>query len=291
MLISLIISTKSRSPESLEPTLFSLVKTGFSNAEVIIVDQNDDKRMESLVSSCNSKSIGLTFVYISAPGTGLSRGRNTGARSAKGEWLWFFDDDAKLDPGLAAELESTLTENIGKELVYYGRVLTDPDRRNYLSRAIITPRLHAWNFDSVSSIALIFSRAAWNRVGSFNENFGVGARYGAGEESDVVIRLMNVGVPIVYVNKLIALHPAAEVDPEKAGRYGEGLGALYRATMFQSLSWFIVFFLKIVVEFVGRLLLSLVNVLEEDRGRIKAHLSYMRGFITGFRAYESTHRQ
>lgn len=296
MLLSIIISTKHKPPETFAPTLEGLAVLFVSAelapgpsemVEVIIIDQNEDRRMEALARKIVEQHPTAVIRYHSIPGTGLSKGRNEGLRRAAGEWLLFFDDDALLPAESFQALVPLLQKYTTKPAGVYGRVLTLETKQNYLHRFWARPRLGCMNFDSVCSIALIVNRAALNAVGSFDENFGVGARFGAGEESDLVLRLLKNKVPIYHRGNFISYHPAATPDVTKAYKYGEGLGALYRKHIAQSARSFFPLLLRLKIEVLGRIFLALVYKIRGQSTRSKFHLAYVRGFLRGFRTFRS----
>jgi GT2 family glycosyltransferase len=80
----------------------------------------------------------------------------------------------------------------------------------------------------------LFVRRDWvNRVGGFDERFGVGSEFPSGEESDLVFRILAAGGRGVYEPALRVAHPDPfAIRDETACRrrmtdYGVGLGALF----------------------------------------------------------------
>ncbi|EOO0082080.1 glycosyltransferase family 2 protein, partial [Escherichia coli] len=65
------------------------------------------------------------------------------------------------------------------------------------------------------SFTLFFRREVINAVGRFDQNMGVGAgtNYGAGEESDFVVRALSLGFKGLYYPDYYVLHPAKESHP------------------------------------------------------------------------------
>ena len=271
----------------LEETLRSLFNANLENTEVIIIDQNEDQRMKVLTERLNMAP-GGTLRYISAPGKGLSRGRNEGLRRASGAWLLFFDDDAIVAKDFFAQMRTDLESSVEKTMAWYGTVLTTEDKKNYLNRFFPTKKLHLFNFDSVCSIALLVNRKALEQVGNFDEAFGVGAEFGAGEESDLVLRLLHKHVPVRFNKNFIVYHPRAVVaDTTKSHSYGKGIGALYRKHLFSSLSFFFVLSFRLLMEIGVRFILIARYAITGKSDRVAHHRNYLKGLQKGFRTFRN----
>lgn len=285
-LLSVIISTKHTPSYILEKTLSNILENVFEHMEIIIVDQNEDRRMESVVKRCAEKNTRCSVSYISSNELGLSRGRNRGFKQTAGTWVLFFDDDAFLENQTFEQCVTYLKEYQDKEQVLYGRVKAIETGKNYLSRAVATRRLHVLNFDSVCSIGLIFNRKVLEKAGLFDEQFGVGAHYGAGEESDLILRIKAKNIPIIFLPSFIVYHAQATPDPEKSFKYGFGIGAVYRKHIFKSLIFFSCLSLRLISEILIREFLNIGMYLKSDKIGAKAHQAYVKGFWKGFITYE-----
>lgn len=280
MLLSIIISTKNKQPEILEKTLHSIVHVSQENTEVIIIDQNSDQRMRSLVEAYAKENKRISFAYIPSSDTGLSKGRNIGLSHAIGEWLLFFDDDAIMKDSPAFFLLTYSTNQ-----VLYGKILTLEDKKPYLRRAIQTEKLSILNFDSVCSIGLLIPMKIMKKIGLFDERFGVGTQFGAGEESDIVLRIMLAGITIRYTDSFVVFHPRSLPDLNKAKQYGLGIGALYRKHIFDTIFFFICLSVRMIIEFTIRLFLILYFYLKQKREQRVFHIVYLKNFLHGFTAY------
>lgn len=79
-----------------------------------------------------------------------------------------------------------------------------------------------------------------NRIGNFDEDLGVGANtlFGSAEETDYLIRCLNIDSKIYYMKKLRVYHPrknslGTSDDIKRAKLYGYGLGAVLKNTAIQ----------------------------------------------------------
>ena len=101
---SVIIPTYNRS-QSLQTTLESLLRLDYptDRLEIIVVDNCSTDGTKAVVESFQAKSkVPVRYVYESRPGAHFAR--NTGAKLASGDVLYFTDDDMIADPGLLRNL-------------------------------------------------------------------------------------------------------------------------------------------------------------------------------------------
>jgi|GEM_PF-2538778 len=286
-LLSIIISTKDKNPDVLKRTILSIVSQDFSGLlEIIIIDQNQDKRMESVCREISS----LDIIYQSSDQIGLSNGRNLGFGLSSGDWLLFFDDDAVFGEGALKNIKNELEIKRSEKIIYYGKILNLEDNKNYLTRHAHGNRIGYLNFDGVCSIGLLFNRLVIEAVGLFDKNFGVGAKYGAGEESDMILRAIDKQIEILSLPNFAVSHPRALLQKGKAATYGFGLGVLYRKHIFDSFRSFICLSVKLILEVVGRLVLSSANLFIH-LDKTFYHVQYVVGFLKGLFSYESINRQ
>lgn len=64
----------------------------------------------------------------------------------------------------------------------------------------------------------------------FNEDYGIGAKYGSGEETDLIFRMIICGAKVRYFGDIVVFHPAIEshenIDILKTFNYAVGFGKL-----------------------------------------------------------------
>ena len=95
-IVSVIIATRNRS-EALETiSLPSLAKQSFKDFEVIIWDASDDDKSKVVVKNFIKSHPDMVVRYFKAPRTGLPSQRNDAVKVAKGEIIYFIDDDSEL---------------------------------------------------------------------------------------------------------------------------------------------------------------------------------------------------
>ena len=88
--VSVIVCTKGR-PLELAACLEGLLRQGYQNLQVIVIDGEGDRTVRELVLSC-----GYIYVDQSRTDTAMNTpgARNLGVRQADGEVIAFIDDDA-----------------------------------------------------------------------------------------------------------------------------------------------------------------------------------------------------
>lgn len=227
MKFSLIMCTIGRLWEP-ERLLRSLAAGTYKNFELIIVDQNEDRRLMPLVEKYKER---FPVLLLHAK-PGLSRARNVGLSHVRGDVVGFPDDDCWYPPNLLQEVCKHFESDPGWDALSIGRaddeyavVATGPimrlNRRNLWGR--------------VPSISLFLRRSLIQSIGGFDETLGVGAGtpWGAGEDTDYVLRSMNQGAIWGHDPSLRVFHAPAQREADVKGKlraraYARGLGRVLR---------------------------------------------------------------
>lgn len=230
--LSLIVSTLGRAQELLR--LFaSLERQTWRDFEVIIVDQNDDSRLDSIVLA-DRWSFPLT--HMRRPGTrGLSRGRNEGWRAARGEIILFPDDDCWYPVDLLERAMSALRET--NAAILSGRAADETGRSingRFETTAMDVTRDLVW---TCQIEWMMFIRASTLRaLNGYDENVGVGADtpWQSAEGQDLTLRALDIGLPCRYDPSLTGHHAelnTATPDGQmirKGRQYARGMGYVLR---------------------------------------------------------------
>jgi glycosyltransferase involved in cell wall biosynthesis len=226
---SILLATVDREKEVCH-FLGSLAHQTWPNFEVILIDQNPDGRLIPVMERYRN-SFSIRQVRSNR---GHSRALNTGLMHATGDVIAFPDDDCWYDPDLLARVAALLAAHpecsgvTGREIVEPGfasggrwdRCAGKVTRRNIWRRAI--------------SFSIFLQRAAAQRY-QFDESLGVGAQtpWGAGEETDYLLRLLRDGHSLHYDPSIAIWHqgrsgPYTAQTYSKARRYGMGIGRVLR---------------------------------------------------------------
>lgn len=227
----LIVSTIGR-PEALARLIDSLQRQKESYF-LTVVEQSAQRLCEEIVAPLIANGVAE---YIHEPSVrGLSRGRNRGMRHLRGRYVAFPDDDCWYPDDLLEQVATTL-----KTSTYDGisTLLTDPTGDGALLRWAdtaqdIRPRSIA---RTVSSATLFLRAETVKLVGDFNPELGSGSGtpFGAGEETDYVLRALSAGARLRYVPHLSVSHAEWRADEDAAAvrakvrRYNRGFGRVLR---------------------------------------------------------------
>jgi GT2 family glycosyltransferase len=234
-LFSLILCTRGRT-EELKRFLVSVSEqVGDIRCQIIVVDQNTDERLSSIIDSFRSR---MEIEHIRSP-LGLSRGRNLALRSVRGSVVAFPDDDCAYPKTLLRDV--------------YTRVASLPavDGISVVSRDFDgKPSGPRWSrkagwvtkhnvFRQAISYGLFLRAGVVRQVGAFDESLGVGSQssWQSGEETDYVLRALAQGLRIFYCPTLFCVHAGGEGDESyfrKQASYAAGGGRVVRLHRF---SW------------------------------------------------------
>lgn len=228
MKISLVLATINRSAE-LERFMQSLNEQTYRNHEVIIVDQNEDDRLITIIKKYQQV---FPILHLRSE-RGLSRARNIGLKHVTGDIVAFPDDDCAYPPDLLRKVTEFFEAHpdidglTGRVVAEGGAVSSSRwDKR----AGIVTP----WNvWRRGISVSIFLRRKVIQTVGDFDPKLGVGAGtpWGSGEETELLIRAIRNGYLIYYEPKITVVHPQKELDQTSAMRaaaYGQGMGYVLR---------------------------------------------------------------
>lgn len=231
MKISLVTSTMNR-PRQIGELLAALENQTVKADQIVIVDQSPDDATERVVEGFRER---LPVLYIRDTRKGLSRGRNLGLEQVTGEIVAFPDDDCIYPPDTIEKVERAFGSDpdLG---IYTGMSITPagvPSQGRWGDSVHIIDRYNIWT--SQTSYTTFYRATTLRDAGLFNEDLGVGSgsRWGAGEETELMLRALRKGAKGQYDPALKIMHPEPlEVFDEKAlnrGRlYNRGFGRVLR---------------------------------------------------------------
>ena len=223
-LFSLILCTVDRVAEPLR-FVESVVAQGRQSLELIVVDQNVEDTLEHQLRRAGR---GLPILYIHRPGQpGLSRARNVALSVARGKIIAFPDDDCEYPPGLLDRAAMALAQRNDVHGISCRRV-AHCDAVEGNSHAPV--RLNRYNVWTRAQSFTIFLRSELvQRLGGFDPRLGLGSGtpFGSGEETDYLLRALDVDALLVQLPDLAVCHPVVDYDAEnlaaKGRSYSRGL--------------------------------------------------------------------
>lgn len=208
--VSVVVCTKDRS-NMLRLCLESILRNSLLPYEIVVVDQSVDDRTAAVVDQASVMS-GCPIRRIQLDSTGLSIARNIGVKAALGEVIAFTDDDCDAAPGwVEAIVQEFVDETVGcvcghvypadhKQRPRQTRISTLSNR----PRSIVTGKCNPFLVGRGNNMA--FRKSDLEKLGMFNEYIGVGSSVYAGEDLDILYRLMEVGGRIVHTPDAIVYH-------------------------------------------------------------------------------------
>jgi glycosyltransferase involved in cell wall biosynthesis len=247
MKISVIICTRNRA-HSIVHCLASIDhaarRASLTDAEIVVTDNASDDDTSSVVRNWAAES-SIPVVLEYEPLEGITIAKNRGLRRARGDILVLTDDDCRLREDYFIELLRLDAADTGPVL-RGGRV--ELGNEADLPLTIKTDdKPKQWHLGSDSArhenlgncflgCNLFMRRAVYQRLGPFDELFGVG-RIPAGEDTDYIFRAYAAGIKIEYAPDIVAFHHHGRSSPVDARRlwrnYMIGSGGLYVKYLFK----------------------------------------------------------
>lgn len=279
MLISLVLATVERTARL---TLFleGLENQTYRDFELIVVDQNSDARLDPVLSWYSDR---FRIIHIRCE-RGVSRARNRGLESARGDVLGFPDDDC----WYPSDLLQKVAESLDANLLWHGvtgRCIMEKSDRNHAGIArfshkpgILTP-LGIWTRSSAAT--LFVRRQVFDQTGLFDESLGPGSGtpWGAAEDMDYLLRAVQKGFTIYYDPELMVIHPSPpslreEMAYQRAFTYGMGTGRVLR--IHNQPFWFVS---QLWLRAAGR---AVISFLRMNPRAAKFYLTSLRGRVLGW---------
>ncbi|MDQ3699575.1 MAG: glycosyltransferase [Chloroflexota bacterium] len=282
--VSAVICTRDR-PDFLAACLKTVLACPYRPREVLVVDQSDDAQTAAIVAGWQARAPGLVYVRTST--RGLSAARNVAVARATGEVLAFTDDDCLVDAdwigALAAEFLAS--PQVG---AVFGRALPLVEvplvvraasvRTDQVARLFRRP-CSPWRVGNGSNMAF---RATTLRVaGPFDEQLGPGAPLRAGEEADLIYRLLQQGIHLLFSPRPLVYHRqwrSAAAQLALAHDYGVGIGAFCAKYLLRGDA-------RALRALGGWTVAGLADVAGDlrahDRGRVRAGAALLAGLALG----------
>jgi glycosyltransferase involved in cell wall biosynthesis len=184
--------------------------------EVVLVDQGVP-RLDTMI------DLPPYVHYIYSEKKGQTIARNVGFPFTVGRLIVLADDDCILTDDYMERIDEVNKLLTGKIAFAMAKVLNIQDGLPSIqtSFSFLKPygKVNSWNCDMTMSCGIVFQRAALQLAGPFDEMFGVGAKYPAGDETDMLLRLLEAGFDGIYTPDLTILHPKHTLSMDSIKRY------------------------------------------------------------------------
>ena len=192
--------------------------------QLIFVNQNPLLSLSSIVESVN-----YSFVQINVDAMPLSNARNIGLSRITGSVVGFPDDDCWYKPSLLADVFTFLEQHPHIDTLCTN--VFDPIANQvYGSRPLgYNCRITTDNIFRLPISVGTFIRAhSFLRAGCFfDTRLGAGCKYGSGEETELIYRLIKSGAFVFYSGSISVFHEVPAYQPKDISKffaYGRGFG-------------------------------------------------------------------
>lgn len=226
--IGVAVPTRDR-PDSLRRLLLSLAEGTRMPEEIVVVDQGDPAVTRSLLGQF--AGLGVPVTHVLDDGRGLSRSRNRALAESTAAIVAFIDDDCVAsarwleaiaqgfaqDGGLTAVTGPVLP--LGPERPGLYAVSSRTSREQRAFRGDVLP----WLVGTGGNLAIRRSRLEPART-LFDTRLGAGSPGHAGEDLDLLRRLLRGGHVVLYARDAVVLHERQTLDRRMRSRFGYGRG-------------------------------------------------------------------
>jgi len=227
MRVSLVLATLGRDKE-LQAFLESLTRQAHSDFELIIIDQNQDHKIDSIVSMYTHC---LAIQQIKVDFTGNSRARDYGIAYARGQIIAFPDDDCVYEDDVLSKVVEAFTAKVSLAILVVGSYDFSRTRFSIGVNSKFSgyfTRLHMMGVEFTHFFNLrVIDRVQFH----LDHDFGIGSKYSGGEGFELLYRLLRAGYPAFYTPDIRIYH--ANKDHYTLGNarmlmYSTGVGAYIR---------------------------------------------------------------
>lgn len=227
MRFSVIIATLNRIEEPLS-MLDSLVMQNYKDFEVILVDQNNEIKLEDHLKKYYDF---FSFKHIKTKLKGASNARNTGIKNSSGEILTFPDDDCEFHKCFLEEINEYFNNTEIDGILTTSRDKYDGKAISILMSSKPQKITKKNVLKTVVEFAIIIKAKKLEGI-LFDPKMGVGSPmspYWSDEGPDFIVRLIERGIDFYYCPQFYMFHPnPIKVYNEKTAlrsyRYGKGRG-------------------------------------------------------------------
>lgn len=279
---SLVVATVGRFTE-VKLLLDSFVEQSYKNFEVIVIDQNHDNKIDTLLKSYSLK---LRLQHIRQGKLGLSLARNLGISVSCGDYIAFPDDDCVYPSNTLLDVSNYFNSNSVDFLAIMCRdtITNAPLCYTPLRTACVVDVNNV--FDAITSIGLFVRKGFLGVV--FDSQLGAGAKYFSCEEIDFVYELLTkTKYKGEYYPEIYVLHPSLPSDSyNKIFNNSKGHGAFAKKHFSDNVNFFVRY--TILLVFLRPIGGALLSIFKLDLNSFKKYCYIFCGRVTGFLSFTIT---
>lgn len=276
MKFSLIMATLGRFSEVAEFCKV-LAKQTYKNFELIVVDQNEGAGLTEVLAPFVSQ---FSLVHVQSNKKGLSVNRNIGLQRSSGDIIAFPDDDCLYNEDTLEFVARRMTEEKADYFCVNWHDATNPSAYQCVLEE--PTEIQKRNFYDVGSSSTLFVTKSVIEGFRFDEQLGVGAKFGSGEETDLLLFCLSKNARCFCDGTYYIHHPYKEnreVNISRSYNYALGYGALMKKAFCVYHFHFV--FGKLTVA----LLKNIAGILFSSRR--KHHVAALKGKLKGFVLYHA----
>ena len=282
MKVSLVLATLGRDLEVLD-FLKSLIFQTYQNFELIVIDQNQDGKIDAIMQNFSQC---LDIKHVKVDFAGNARARDYGIALAKGQIIAFPDDDCAYDKNV---LENVVYEFENRQKLSILVVGSYDYSATRFSIGVNSRR--ARYFSRLNMMGVEFTQFfALERVDReqfhLDHDFGIGSKYSGAEGFELLYRLLRAGNIAFYTPRIKIFHANKDLYTLGSARmlkYSTGIGAYIRKFANQH-DVFIGYYIlrKMLIAPVLKMMLALLTF---NPGKLAYSFYNLIGIWRGFLAY------
>lgn len=230
--ISVIIATRNR-PRDAARAVSSVLCLDYPRFNLLVVDQSDTSETRNAL-QLHRNDARLTVIFSQA--AGLAHARNLGCRSSESRYIAFTDDDCEVTSTWLHAIAAAFLRDPTVGVVYGNVQSGDYDRSAgfipayEVSALRIVSRVQRKTEVEGIGACMAVRRDVWTTIGGFDELLGTGAPFRSGEDVDLTVRTLNLGIDICEDPAVTVRHHGFrswDAAPKVIAGYMYGIGAVY----------------------------------------------------------------
>ncbi len=198
--ISAVVATLNRTAE-LQRLFESVLSNGKVDLELIIVDQNRNFLIDTLIAEYNTR---LNILHVKMEEANQSKARNYGASLAKGSVLCFPDDDCWFEKDSIKKVSEYFGTPTAADLLI---IHWKQNPVQGIPSGKLSPRfIYSFKAVGYATYVMFFKREKYEALGGFMQTIGIGKYIGGGEDSELLFRAAKEKFSIRYDSEIDVNH-------------------------------------------------------------------------------------
>jgi len=284
-MLNIVIVTNSyhRDQTLVERSLLASLNQDPPVMNVLFIDQNEPTLQLNLAISQDAR-----LIHLPINASSVSKARNSFVIPEKTDWLIFCDDDGYLHPSYIKRFLNIIEQHPELKILA-GSIIRDDNHEFYSPRHKVGGSLKNFRHSKLlMGSNFIVKPSTFEELQRFDDDFGAGAYWGSGEETDFAWKAYFSKIPMDFFPELIVYHikPYAgdyEHSKQKALSYGIGKGALVGKWLIREHKLLVLFELvEMLCIPMAQMFISLIKV---DFKMANIYLKSIEGRCLGFYRY------